>query len=710
MTDVIQPWNKASFRHVLVDMHIPDWDPEFLKQYQPEQIVDSVTNAGGGAAMVYFQSHVGLCYWPTKSGQQHAAFLGRDPVAEIVDLYHARDVPVCAYYSVNFNNWAYLEHPDWRLVPAAKSAFGGGVLPAARYGQCCLNNPGYRDFVRTQSAEIVEGYDIDAMFFDMMWWQSICICNHCKARYQDEANADIPAVIDWHSPDWCKFQAARERWLSEFAMELRDGVHKLRPNAVVYHNFALALSNWTKGVSFNSAAAHDFLGGDFYGGRDEQLVISRLMLNLSESKPVEFMTTIAANLAEHEGLKRMDELEIQALAATACASSFLMIAPINPDGTPHPEIFQRIKDVYNSTKMYEPYLGGEAVEDIAIYYSSESKMNFAENGRSLNDAPSTNPTHYPHFEAVRGACKKLQSAHLPFGIITRKQLSSLSQYKVLILPNVLRMDEEEVTAVRNYVRNGGKVYASRLTSLTETHGILHKDFMLSDIFGCNFSQVEDGRLVYIRPCSAALEATIAPQSYVSHWQSAEEIMGAVRLRPDATGKVLAKLSLPYGYPHGGAVEDHHWASIHSSPPWEDTDIPAIVETHHGDGSVIYSAADIETAASEQGGAVFVDIIKSLLGDAPSFEADTHPAIWMTAFDQEGSKRMIVSFLNFQEELPVIPVSKVPFILRAPNGRHFKKLLALPDEKEMPFNITSDGSLVASVHDLAMFQLLAAEYE
>ena len=63
--------------------------------------------------MVYFQSHVGLCNWPTKSGKQHAAFAGRDPAREIVDLFHASDIPVCAYYSVNFNNWAVLEHPEW---------------------------------------------------------------------------------------------------------------------------------------------------------------------------------------------------------------------------------------------------------------------------------------------------------------------------------------------------------------------------------------------------------------------------------------------------------------------------------------------------------------------------------------------------------------------------------------------------------------------
>lgn len=710
MTKPRRPWHQASYAHVLVDMHVPDWDAAFLGDYDPARVVESVAATGCGAAMVYFQSHVGLCNWPTRSGKQHAAFAGRDPAREIVDLFHARAIPVCAYYSVNFNNWATLEHPEWRLQPALDAPLGGGLLPAARYGLCCLNNPGYRDFVRAQTAEIVQGYDIDAMFFDMVWWQSICLCDHCQARCRAETGKDIPETIDWLDPDWCCFQAARERWLTEFAVELRAHVRAVRPDVPVYHNFAVAMMNWAKGVSFESASAHDFLGGDFYGGREEQLVVSRLMLNLSEGAPVEFMTTVAANLAEHENLKSVEELTLQAFAATASASSFLTIVAINPDGTPNAEAFRRMGETYRRTQPYDEFLGGRPVEDIAVYFSSESKMSFAENGSPLVGPPVSSATQYPHFSAVRGACSKLQNAHLPFGVITRKQLADLARYRVVVLPNVLRMDPQEVEAFRAYVAQGGKLYASRMTSLTETAGVRHDDFMLADLFGCSFEQFETGKVIHLRAQSDIVEAAFGGQSCLSHWASNDGLTGAVRLREGGNAQPLATLSLPYGYPHGGSVGDQNWASIHSSPRWSDTATPVIVENRFGRGSVIYSAADIEAGTSTAHEPLFVGLIRSLLDDVPAFEADTHPAVWVTAFDQPESKRTILSFLNYQAELPVLPIADVPFRLRAPANGRFKRLAILPAGTDLPFSLDGAGTLSAVLPQLDAFAMLSAEHE
>ena len=710
MTTARRPWHQASYAHVLVDMHVPDWDAGFLAHYDPAQAVESVAACGCGAAMVYFQSHVGLCNWPTKSGKQHAAFAGRDPAREIVDLFHARDIPVCAYYSVNFNNWAVLEHPEWKLEPALEAPLGGGILPAARYGLCCLNNPGYRDFVRAQATEIAEGYDIDAMFFDMVWWQSVCVCDHCRTRCRVETGKDIPETVDWLDPDWCRYQAVRERWLIEFAEELRSHVRAARPDVPVYHNFAVAMMNWAKGISFESARAHDFLGGDFYGGREEQLVVSRLMLNLSEGAPVEFMTTVAANLAEHENLKSVEELTLQAFAATASASSFLTIVAINPDGTPNAEAFRRMGEVYRRTKPYDKFLGGRPVEDIAVYFSSDSKMTFAENGTPLIGPAVGSATQFPHFAAVRGACSKLQKAHLPFGIITRRQLDDLQHYRVIVLPNVLRMDAAEVEAFRAYVEQGGKLYASRMTSLTETSGVRHDDFMLADLFGASFDCDETGKVIHIRAQSESVEDAFAGQSCLSHWAGNDGSTGAVRLREGGQAQPLATLSLPYGYPHGGSVEDHHWASIHSSPRWTDTEAPVIVENRFGRGTVIYCAADIEAGESTAHGPLFVGLIRSLLDGVPTFESDTHPAVWVTAFDQSEQRRTILSFLNYQDELPVLPIADVPFRLRAPANAQFTRLSILPEGRELPFELDAAGTLRATLPRLGEFAMLSADYE
>jgi len=703
------PWSQRSYRRLLIDTQIGDWDTRFLSDYHPELAADTAAAAGAQAVMLYFQSHVGLCYWPTRSGRVHAAFANRDDdiMARQIDALKARGIPVCAYYSVNFNNWAWLEHPDWRLVPAVESPIGGGLLPKDRYGLVCPNNPDYRAFVHAQAGEIVTGYDIDAVFFDMLWWMSICLCDHCRARYRREADAEIPTVIDWLDPAWCRFQTAREQWMTELVEELRDKVQEIRGDLQVYHNFASALANWLRGVSFDSAAGHDFLGGDFYGGRDEQLVVSRLMLNLSPNRPVEFMTTVGANLAEHEGLKSVEELSLQAFAATACSSAFLMIASLDPDGRLNPQVPARIRRVYDQTRVFEPELGGHPVEDIAIYFSSDSKMDFADNRTPIKAAPVASLTAYPHLKAVTGAARAMQRAHLPFGIITRRQLDDLARYPVIVLPNVARMDAREVAAFRAYVEAGGRLYASRLTSLTETSGERHEDFMLADLFGCHFDSEEDGPLIYLKPALPALGEAL-DQRYLSHWRRPRST-GTVRLRSEVEGRALATLTLPYGYPHTGRIGDHNWASIHSSPPWEELDVPAIVEHAIGTGRVIYSAADIEAGDDRGHESLFIALIRDLLGHPPSFEADTHPAVWMTAFDQPERRRWIVSFLNYQQEHPVLPVTEVRFRLCPPPGCRFTALHRLPEMTPISFDVLEDGRLEGELPGLGMFEMIAASY-
>jgi alpha-L-fucosidase len=123
-------------------MHIPDWDEGFLSAYDPQKTAELIAASGAEGAMVYTKSHVGLCYWPTKLGRQHQGLAGRDVLAELVGELRSRDIGVCAYYSVVFDNWAAEQHPDWRQVNAASIDY----WPFMRYGVCCPNNGDYRTY------------------------------------------------------------------------------------------------------------------------------------------------------------------------------------------------------------------------------------------------------------------------------------------------------------------------------------------------------------------------------------------------------------------------------------------------------------------------------------------------------------------------------------------------------------------------------------
>jgi len=691
-------------RRMLVDMHIPDWDPGFLAAYDPARMAELYERANLTSVMLYCKSHTGLCNWPTKVGGRHANLGERNVVAELVAELEARDIGACAYTSVVFDNWAVEQHPEWRQVRSD----GFDAQDHVRYGFACLNNPEYRAYERDLLTELLTDHHFDAVFVDMPFWPLQCHCEHCRARFADETGgAEPPTVVDWTTPEWPAWQAARERWSDELISELAAHARTLVPGIGFVHNLAPALADYVFAQPLGASRHDDFVAGDLYGDRYEQLAVTKLSLHLSETRPAEFMTSRCVNLTDHVRIKREDEMAIQAAAATALCSAFLFIDAIDPEGTVNPAVFDRIGRIFARTEPFEPFLGGVPVEDVAVYFSVDSQLDFASNGTPVNAIPLASPK-YPHGSAVQGACRALQRAHVPFGVVTRKQLDDLARWPVVVLPAIARMDDEEVAAFRAYVEGGGRLYASRYTSLVDTVGAVREDFGLADLFGVSFTGEEEGSWVYVQPAEGSgIAEAAAPQDVLSVQLDPAPLRGVPRVRRTAAS-VLATRTLPYGYPAAGNVKDHRWASIHSAPPWERTEEPTIVVNDHGAGRVVYAVAAHEMVDAEADEALFVHLVRSLLPGEPSFRSDCHPSVWLNAFDQAGESRMVVTLLNHQADLPPVPVPAT-FTLRPPAGKRFVGASAAPDGAPVRHAIDPDGAVTVELDAVEILAAVVLDY-
>ena len=109
-------WFTDCLRRNLVDMHIDDWNDEFLSRFDPEEYVRNLKRAHIQAPMLYLQSHAGHCYWPTKSGHMHRAFKGcEDKMRTLAELCHSEGMKVVGYYSLIYNSEEAYRHPEWRM-------------------------------------------------------------------------------------------------------------------------------------------------------------------------------------------------------------------------------------------------------------------------------------------------------------------------------------------------------------------------------------------------------------------------------------------------------------------------------------------------------------------------------------------------------------------------------------------------------------------
>ena len=83
----------------------------------------------------------------------------------------------------------------------------------------------------------------------------------------------------------------------------------------------------------------------------------------------------------------------------ANGGAFVFIDQIDPDGTVNPRPYRRIAPVYRELARYEPYLVGEMVQDVAVYFSTASKVDLRDNGRDVLELTGYWP-EIPHLSAA----------------------------------------------------------------------------------------------------------------------------------------------------------------------------------------------------------------------------------------------------------------------------------------------------------------------
>ncbi|MCE5258924.1 MAG: alpha-L-fucosidase [Chloroflexi bacterium] len=680
-------WYQHSYRRNLIDMHITDWDERFLAEFDPDKYVETVCSAQADAAMVYAHSHVGNCYYPTKVGHQHASLHGRDIFGQVVDGFHQRGLDVIAYFSLIYDDYSYRRNPDWRMTLVN----GAGAAEKSRYGICCPNSS-YREYAAAHVRELCSLYKFEGIFLDMTFWPAICYCPHCQRRFLAETGQPLPTIINWEDPHWVSFQRRREAWLVEFAHYITTTIREVAPEVSIQHQASTYPLNWRFGVTDRLATENDYLGGDFYGDALQGSVVRKLFHNLSPNLPQEFMTSFSTNLQNHTAKKSKELLQAKASACLADGAAFLFIDAIDPAGTINPSTYQRMSAVFDQTKLYEPFIGGEQVQDVAIYLNTEAKHNPADNGKVVDDP--TLASTIPHVEAALCVAQTLIENHIPFGVITRNSLPQLSRFKLVILPNMLALSEAEAEAFRSYVGAGGKLYASKYASLIGNDGVRHVDFMLSDVFGISYVGETREAFTYIAPESATGDLLAG---YSAKWPLGLD-QSQVMLQAHPGTQILGRLTLPYTLPS----DPRRFASIHSNPPGIATGYPALVLHTYGKGQACYSAMALEGAEMHRD--IIANIVRMLA--APfSVRAEAPKAVEVTTYHQPDNQRYIVSLVNFQKELPNIPVNDIKVAVSL-GGHTIKQLLLLPAAQSWPYTVENGYAIFTAptLETLAMFAL------
>lgn len=685
-------WYEDSFKRNLIDMHIADWNPEFMSQFDPEAYAEAVSASGVDTAIIYSDSCLGICYWPTQVGHMHEGLHGRDIFGETVAACKRRGLKVVAYYNI-WNRWEFDHHPEWRMRDSQGRA--AQVDYGERYGLCCPNT-GYREFVQHQIHDLCSHYTFDGLWIDMIgWFGTICYCDGCRKAYREQTGRELPQKVSFLDPDWVCFVRKRQEWQTEFARMINEAARSCQPKLSITHQCTSFLNGWQGGASMAFLNQCDYLAGDFYLGPAPEAFICKFLRAASNHKPIEFMVSRCTDLAEHTTTKPKELLTMQAMMAVSHLSAFVFIDAINPVGTVNRRLYDTMRGILDKMDPYLPYMRGNSrlLADVALYFNPDNVT-----GEDTADTSFMGENMFTQLKSAYAVTKALIDANIAFDVVTPNNRSQLSDYTVVLLPQNLMLDKEEVQAFREYVRSGGNLYVSGRSGLVDGNGARRADFALADVLGVHYTGETDWNITYMSP-------TAVGQSCFGEYTKDNPLClknKQMQIQSDADTEILATRTMPYAPPR----DQNRFAAAISDPPGVQTDEPALTLHSYGKGRTMYVAGELEAVEHAAQRDVFAALVQQLLNKKPIWESNAPKPVQINAFERQNGQYLI-NILNFQKELPAIPVYDLQITLNL--AIPVKKVYYAVDDSPCSFEQTEEA-VVLHIRRLDVFEMVVLETE
>jgi len=354
------------------------------------------------------------------------------------------------------------------------------------YPSICLNSP-WRDHFFTV-LDSLKNIDIDGLFLDgPVIANGGCYCEHCKAKYARMFNG-VPGT---DSREQWEFNAFTR---DEFLQKAYDYWKKDNPDKVFYMNLSVGHTRGSFIKIGNALKYNDILGSEggfmFYEPAKNAFLwrpsfTSKLIESIAPEKPrVIFMA------ADHKPWSwwMHSPLETKLCIASVVANDANIWYGLHGStkllSTASADAAKEVLGFYK--KNEELLINTKSAAEVGLLYSfanaTKEKSDFVSPKEERESRGDTE-------DAIRGYYSLLTESQIPFDIISDFKLTNkkLANYKVIILPNVLALDENTENAIKEFVKNGGLLIAELGASLYNSEGENNNDFSLSDLFGISAS-------------------------------------------------------------------------------------------------------------------------------------------------------------------------------------------------------------------------------
>ena len=650
------------FRQVHLDFHTGEHVPGVGSRFDKAQFQAALKVGHVDSITVFSKCHHGWAYHPSKANVMHPA-LKFDLLGAQIEAAHEIGVKTPVYLSTGFDEKLAKSHSQWlrRREPDYELDFS-----VPKYHEFCLNTP-YLDVILAQIREVCENYEADGIFLDIVGVKT-CYCETClqALAQRGQSPEDAQAVL-----------ALAEKTYANFTARVRETIDGVKPGLPLFFNAGHIPRGRRELARMNTHLELESLptGG---WGYDHFPLTARYVQQLG----MEYLGMTGkfhGGWGEFGGFKHPNALRYEVSLAAANGAKSSVGDQMHPCGEMDMATYRLIGEAYGELEAKEPWLENvKPVAEVALL-SVESYRNAYIPGM-------------PRDKIVdAGASRILLEGKYLFDVADVE--SDLSGYRVVILPDQIRINAALKDKLDAFLASGGKLLATGKSGLCWE----------KDAFAFDFGGEYVGESA-LSPCYFAPEFAMEglfPGTYVLYSQAED-----VRV---TTGTVLGHQHKPY---FNRTAE--HFCSHRHTPNEKEPAGAGMVEGKDG----IYIGWQLFSEYAEVGALVAKRMVQQaldrLLGEDKFLTTDLGAQGVVTLMEQDGR---YVNHLLYASPVKrgsgveivedILPVSDVHVSLKLP--KKIRRVYLAPQMEKLPFTREA-GRIDFTLPRLECHQMVVLEKE
>lgn len=428
------------YRHIHLDFHTSELIDGIGRDYNRQDFQAKLQLGHVDSINIFAKCHHGWAYHPTTANEMHPN-LKFDLLGEMIDACHEIGVKAPIYISAGLDEKMARRHPEWLIRNADDSLSCFGVLRnnfmMPGYHELCFNSP-YLDYLLKQIEEILTTYPCDGLWLDIVGERQ-CYCQNCVKTLLDNGR----------TPE----NAADIRWLSQktygnYVAQVAKLVKRVKPGTPIFHNSGHIHKGRRDLLAAVTHAEIESLPTGGWGYEDYPLTARYVQnkVGFFLGMTGKFHTT----WGEFGGFKHPKALQYETALMLANGGGCSIGDQMHPTGSLEKATYKMIGDAYKLVEEKEAWCQGvEACVDVG-FVSVEAA------GAEGCVRPDLSAEDIKKVDI--GGVKVLQEGHFLYDVIDLSD--DFNRYKVVILPDYIRITPSLKDKVEAYVKGGGKILAT----------------------------------------------------------------------------------------------------------------------------------------------------------------------------------------------------------------------------------------------------------